>query len=164
MKATKRARRMLKLADVIEQAGKKHFHMGSWFNDPSYGRIDNLTELPNIDYPAAVDAGIGFEVSDVREFFDRHEARKPVSCGMTACLGGWAVLTWPEEALDMAATDIDDDGSIYRIAPRLLGYNRYDDVATDRLFAADAPWKTPKQAARELRRRAGEILLEEYSD
>jgi hypothetical protein len=136
---TKKARRLLKLADVVEKH-EDQFDMSDWIIE----RDGRGTRTLCGDIPSLL---VVKQVGTVKELAKSVKKREPLSCGSTACLGGWTVLTWPNEA--------HPSESIENAATRILGFepNELDD-----LFSMDAPWQTGKAAAAELRRRAAQIL------
>jgi len=139
MKRTKQIRRLLKLADIVEKH-EDQFDMNQWIQagNQTPGTVEGLCAL--------------VEAKSVEEFVSSiKKGHTPLACGTgSACIGGWAVLTWPDE--------IESHEAIETAASRVLGYN-YDTL--EGLFDMYAPWKTSKAAARELRRRAAVLLDEE---
>lgn len=132
MNPYKQARRLLKLAQVVErQEGK--FDMSAWVKVPDKSRFSsNISEVCGI-----------LRAATPRELATKADA----TCGMTACMGGWAVITWSDE--------VELDGDIYAEALKVLGYT---DFNVGNLFDAHAPWQDAEAAAAELRRRAIELI------
>lgn len=144
MHPSKQARRLLKLAEIIEH-NEGAFDMGTWINVGGVQSLGNLDERIQLSDDAPP--------LKVKEYLAKHKSSKlttptaPIVCGTTACIGGWAVLTWPKEALAAGYETIEMS------ARTILGIGTDDD-----LFSSDASWDTAEKAVDELRRRAIEII------
>jgi hypothetical protein len=147
MNPYKQVRRLLKLADVIEkQEGR--FDMGNWITrDEQSGAIGQVREI-----------AVLADAENAADYLRKQKSGTPVTCGMNACLGGWAVLTWPKDAA--AAVEKNEGVLIEEVAAEILGY---DFEGLNGLFSSTAEWQTAEAAAAELRRRALEILQDNVS-
>jgi hypothetical protein len=128
----KTARRLIRLADLLEGMPPERFNMDHWMSD----RDADGTVLWNLN-----------DMSDAKDM-----PRFP-TCGTQACVAGWAAYLWRDEFIKMPASK-----QIVQAACDILGFEFTSDWGDEDLFSSSAPWTTPTEAAWELRRRAVRIL------
>lgn len=80
--------RMLRVADLIDNAPEKQFHMGSWFGRYQKKRSDDSNEL-DWDWDSV---SFSTDIIDliVEKVNSESDAQELFSCGTTACIAGWA--------------------------------------------------------------------------
>lgn len=166
--------RMLRVADLIENAPKEQFHMGSWFG--AYN-LNKITADEADDWSSYWDS-VGYGEDTLKEVLSSCLPNE-LSCGTTACIAGWALV-------DMKNNNIDFSYSRYAevLGAEYLGLSRQEakalfycnkdsvwyDVATQYGFEFDPDfpetWNiNPKHAVDVLRRIAnGDIDLSKFHD
>lgn len=98
--------RILRLADLIENAPKEQFHMGSWFGE--YDDI-KITEFKNVsDYWCANnehwnEMKTNDIVSVVKTNIIDQDIPTMLKCNTTACIAGWAIVSAFNENVDLVA-------------------------------------------------------------
>lgn len=105
---------MLEIAELIENAPKEQFHMGSWFGEYP---IDYLESEGIDDWNKHWDS-LPFSPSALKLVFNNNLPNQ-LSCGTTACIAGWAYADMKRKNLP-----INDYDSIEDLAREHLGLSR----------------------------------------
>lgn len=90
--------RMLQVADLIENAPKEQFHMGSWFGNYNFKYATERSELNELWEPLPVKwDNLNPNYSNLIDTLDRTIVDDSIptmlKCNTTACIAGWALVS-----------------------------------------------------------------------
>lgn len=115
---------MIQLSKALESMEKDNFDLRYFYAAAPFNVNDLNDDLERDSYPISPKA------------FITHQESK--SCGTSACIAGWAVLLFENEAIDMSISEFPSDDfdteNILRVASELLGLRNHE---AEQLFYAN---------------------------